>query len=179
MVELIFAGRKSRGMGMTSSCTALSQYSATTFNDFNGSFFTVGFTMALVTLPIIFIYVALTMSNLHILVFLIFPALSASCVTLFVAFLPQHSTVRILSANLVGAMKKGGRTCEGETVDVKCCYVSGARQDAMLEMVLPKKKMLAFAPLRIRVWFFGVYTLGTTEVLMEKMLNNIILLMSL
>ena len=155
------------------------QVFCTTFNDFNGSFFTVGFTMALVALPIVFIYVALTMSNLHVLVFLIFPALSAFNVSLIVAFLPHHSKVRILSVDLVRAMKKGGKTYKGGIKDAKSVLASAAGPDDQFELMLRKRKMLAFAPLGIRVWFFGVYTLGTTEVLMEQMLNNIILLMSL
>ena len=135
--------------------------------------------MSLVALPIIFIFVTLTMTDLHILVFLVFPALSLFNVSLIVAFLPQHSKVRILSADLVRAMKKGGRTFKGEKTEAKSFLTVRAGQDANVEIMLRKKQMLAFAPMGIKVWFFGVYTLGTTEVLMEQMLNNIILLMSL
>ena len=149
------------------------QVFCTTFNDFNGSLFTVGFTVALVILPIVYIYIALTFTGLHILVFLVFPALAVFNVTLIISFLPQHSKVGILSAELVRAMKQGARTAKGHQFDSENGIMS-----AHGELVM-KKTMAGFAPLGIRIWFFGVYTLGTTEELMDQMFNNIILLMSL
>ena len=146
-----------------------------TFNDFNGSFFTVGFTLALVILPIVYIYIALTFTNLHFLVFLVFPALAIFNVTLIVAFLPQHSKVRILSARLLRSMKRACKMMKGNMAEnIHCANLLDLKEE-----IVRKKIMAAFAPLGIRVWSFGVYTLGTTEMLIEQMCNNIILLMSL
>ena len=135
-----------------------------------------GFTVALVILPIVYIYIALTFTGLHVLVFLVFPALAFLNVTLICAFLPQHSKVRILSAELIGAMKQGGTTAKG---NLRVKNDGNTAVTNAYEEVVKKKKMAAFAPLGIRIWFFGVYTLGTSQELMEQLLNNVILLMSL
>ena len=148
-----------------------------TFNDFNGSFFSVGFTVALVILPIVYIYIALTFTGLHILVFLVFPALAIFNVTLICSFLPQHSKVNTLSAELVRSMKQGGKTAKGHAL-----LAENASNNEIIyvrDELVKKKRMVAFAPMGIRIWFFGVYTLGTTQELMDQLFNNILLLMSL
>lgn len=84
---------------------------------------------------------------------------------------PEHE-------QLVRAMKKLGSTFTNKKV-VNTFVDSGFEDGSKMENMPIKKKMLAFAPLGIKVWFFGVYTLGTTQVLMEQMFTNIIFLMSL
>ena len=126
--------------------------------------------------PIVFIFVALTVSDIHFLIFLLFPAISLGCIILILAFLPQHSKVRNLSTGLLQQMKRAsGRATTG--------WESGDDPHSHRWLVYKKrlwrKQMLGFYPLGIRIWFFGVYTLGTTQELMDQMLNNILLLMSL
>ena len=147
-----------------------------TFNDLNGSLLTVAFTVMLDAAPIVFIFVALTVSNIHFLIFLLFPAISLGCIILILAFLPQHSKVRNLSAELLQQMK---RTSDRAAPGWESSDDPHSHRWLVYKKGLWRKQMLAFYPLGIRIWFFGVYTLGTTQELMDQMLNNIILLMSL
>ena len=147
------------------------------FNDFNGSFFTVGFTMMIVVLPILFTYLALTATFLNLLVYMMLPGFAIFNVVLIMFFLPQHSKVGILSMDLVKVLRS--RLIKSESGRMENRARPGVMMaDAHRRNIL-KKRIRALQPLGFRIWFFGIYTLQTSQELVEQLFNNVILLLSL
>ena len=118
--------------------------------------------------------------------YLVYPMISIFCVALIIAFLPQHSKVRIFSKQLVSQMR--GRQVGFEPTENGHYFGGNERQvrvqivDVMNRMERKKyllKRARAFRPLGFQISFFGVYTLGTSGDMMDQLFNNVILLLSL
>ena len=148
-----------------------------TLNDF-GSTFCAAFNVILTACPVVFIYVALTVSGIHFLIFLVFPSISFACIALILAFLPQDSRIQSLSSELLTQMKKGIRACNSDVTANPIASRKSVRVGHN-EGRFRRKKILALYPLGIRIGIFGVYTLDTSQELMNQLLNNLLLLLSL
>ena len=149
------------------------------FNDFNGSVLTVGFVLITGATSVAFIYLSLTCSYLSFFVFLLLPFISTFCFIVILFFIPQHAKVRILSKHLVEGMRSRpvGRLSDARmnerTKQAACVTRCSMYANAV------KRSPRALAPLGIQIWFFGVFTLGTSDEMLQQIINNVLLLLSL
>ena len=150
------------------------------FNDFNGSVLTVGFILITGVTSVAFIYLSLTYSYLSLFVFLLLPFIFTFCIIVLLFFnIPQHAKVRILSKELVGMMRSRpiGSLSRLSVKGRKNHVASASRCNLHADTL--KRSGRALATLGIQIWFLGVFTLATSEEMMQQIISNILLLLSL
>ena len=149
------------------------------FNDFNGSVLTVGFVLMTGVTSVAFIYLSLTCSYLNIFVFLLLPVTSAFCFLIIFFFIPQHAKVSILSEGLVDGMRSRPVARLSDLKMNKGTKHAACVIRCNLHANTIKRSSRALAPLGIQIWFFGVFTIATSDEMLQQIINNVLLLLSL
>ena len=149
------------------------------FNHFNGTFFIVGFCLVVVGTPVALSYLSLKyFDQLGIKLQLLFPLAAVFCVILIVTLVPQDAKVRIDSVRyLVNARKKRVEFLRWRQDDVKIFGQPLMDRESHMEFI--HKRLDAFSPLGIEIWFFGHFSISTSQNMIDQMFNNILLLLSL
>ena len=148
-------------------------------NDFNGSVLTVGFVLMTGITSVTFIYPSLTCSYLSLFVFLLLPLIAAFCIVVILFFIPQHAKVRILSKDLVALMGKRPLRMTSYMWDDESTGYLRCDTNCNLRSNWLTLKARALAPLGIHIWYFGVFTLATSEELLQQIFTNVLLFLSL
>ena len=150
------------------------------FNDFNASFFVVGFNFVVVAYPVaLFFFIIKHHSDLGLMLQLLIPSTAIFCVVLIVAFLPQDAKVRICSTKYLEAISKRklgnppGMNTIGTRLFGQLITVGKLRAKFI------RRRIRSFEPVGIQVWFFGCISIGTSGYMLEQLFNNVLLLLSL
>lgn len=149
------------------------------FNKFTATFFIVGFCIAVVGLPVAFIFVSLKFfDQLGLKMQILYPFASVFCVRLIVVIVPQDAKVRIDTTRyLRDARKKRIEFSTGRGDAVKLFGRPIVDHGDHAQFI--RKRLDAFVPVGIEIWFFGHFTISTSQNMIEQLFNNIILLMPL
>ena len=148
------------------------------FNEFNASFFVVGFNFVVVAYPVALFFIILKHFNeLGLLLQLLIPSAAIFCVFLIVAFLPQDAKVRVRSANYLVAVRT--RKIGSPGMDIACMKLFGMpiANEKFREKFI-RRRIRSFLPVGIQIGSFGDISFGTSECMLEQLFNNVLLLLS-
>ena len=138
-----------------------------------------GFCIVVVACPVAFFFVSLTCFNqLGFKMQVLYPFAAVWCVILIVVIVPQDAKVSIDSTRyLVHLKKKRNEFSLGSRDEVRLFGLSLADRRSHEEFIC--KRLQALGPVRIEIWFFGHFTISTSQTMIEQLFNNLILLLSL
>ena len=135
--------------------------------------------MAVVGQPVALFYLSLKyFDQLGIKLQLLLPFGAVFCVILIVTLVPQDAKVRIDSLRyLVNARKKRIEFSRWRQDYVRIFGQPLMDREDHMEFI--RKRLDAFSPVGIEIWFFGHFSISTSQNMIDQMFNNILLLLSL
>ena len=150
------------------------------FNNFNGTFFIVGFCVIVVATPAALIFVSLRFyDDLGLYMQFLFPFCAVFDIILIVIIVPLDAKVRIDSVRYLEGVKKKriGFSTWIQMNEVK--LFGRPSLDLRGRRKFIRKRLRAFLPVGIQIWFFGFFSISTSKNMIEQLFNSILLLLSL
>ena len=150
------------------------------FNDFAGTYFITGYCVVVVACPALGFFVSIEhFDKLGLQLQFLYPFVTVFCVILIVVIVPQDAKVGIDSANYLAGLSAKYIKRSKNVSNCGIELVGKPTANGEIRKKFIRKRIRAFLPVGIEIWFFGPHTIATTQNMIDQLFNNTLLLLSL